>query len=49
LYILGGPGSGKGTQCERLVRDYKFEHISVGDVMRTEIKRFLKIISLIIY
>lgn len=38
LYILGGPGSGKGTQCERLVRDFKFDHISVGDLMRAEIE-----------
>lgn len=36
---LGGPGCGKGTQCERLVRDYHFEHISVGDVVRDEIAR----------
>jgi adenylate kinase family enzyme len=41
LIFLGGPGSGKGTQCERLVRDFKFKHISVGDVMRDEIKRFV--------
>lgn len=35
--LSGGPGSGKGTQCERLVRDYHFDHISVGDVVRDEI------------
>ena len=31
------PGSGKGTQCERLIRDYGFEHISVGDVIRENV------------
>ena len=35
---LGGPGSGKGTQCDKLVRDFKFKHISVGDLFRAEIK-----------
>ncbi|CAK88532.1 unnamed protein product (macronuclear) [Paramecium tetraurelia] len=28
IFILGGPGSGKGTQCERMVKDYCFLHIS---------------------
>lgn len=42
LFIIreGGPGCGKGTQCERLVRDYHFNHISVGDVVRDEIQRY---------
>jgi len=39
LFVLGGPGSGKGTQCERLVRDYHYEWISVGDVVREEANR----------
>ncbi|KRX00815.1 P-loop containing nucleoside triphosphate hydrolase [Pseudocohnilembus persalinus] len=34
-----GPASGKGTQCERLVRDYNFEHISVGEVLREYIAK----------
>lgn len=38
IFVLGGPGSGKGTQCERLVRDYHYYHISVGDVLRDEVK-----------
>ena len=25
LFVLGGPGAGKGTQCERLVKDYGFK------------------------
>ena len=36
---LGGPGSGKGTQSVKLVRDLKYTHLSVGDLMRTEAKK----------
>jgi hypothetical protein len=37
IFVLGGPGSGKGTQCARIVRDYGFEHLSAGDLLRAEI------------
>jgi UMP-CMP kinase len=37
LLLAGGPGSGKGTQCARIVRDYGFEHLSAGDLLRAEI------------
>jgi UMP-CMP kinase len=36
---LGGPGAGKGTQCQNLVRDYGFIHLSAGDLLREERKR----------
>ncbi|CAD8178010.1 unnamed protein product [Paramecium octaurelia] len=36
IFILGGPGSGKGTQCEKMVKDYCFLHISTGDLLRAE-------------
>ena len=36
LFVLGGPGAGKGTQCARLVRDYHFTHLSAGDLLRAE-------------
>ncbi|KAL9121847.1 MAG: hypothetical protein Q9187_001594 [Circinaria calcarea] len=36
VYVLGGPGSGKGTQCANLVRDYGFVHLSAGDLLRAE-------------
>jgi adenylate kinase len=35
--MAGGPGSGKGTQCERLVKEHKFSHVSTGDIMRWEV------------
>lgn len=36
LFVLGGPGAGKGTQCANLVRDYQFTHLSAGDLLRAE-------------
>ena len=38
IVIFGAPGSGKGTQSERIVEKYGINHISTGDVMRAEIK-----------
>ena len=38
IVIFGGPGSGKGTQSERIVEKYGINHISTGDVLRAEIK-----------
>lgn len=38
VFLVGGPGSGKGTQCQRIVQRYPdFVHISMGDVIREEI------------
>lgn len=37
LILFGPPGSGKGTQAERLCAKYDLEHISTGDLFRTEI------------
>jgi len=39
VFVLGGPGSGKGTQCEKLSQEYGFMHISVGDILRDELNR----------
>lgn len=36
IFVLGGPGSGKGTQCQRLVKDWGFLHLSAGDLLRAE-------------
>ncbi|XP_027355133.1 probable UMP-CMP kinase 2 isoform X3 [Abrus precatorius] len=35
-FVLGGPGSGKGTQCEKIVATYGFKHLSAGDLLRRE-------------
>jgi adenylate kinase len=37
IWVLGGPGSGKGTQCARLVSRYGFLHLSSGDLLRDEV------------
>jgi len=36
--IFGGPGSGKGTQSELIIKKYGLDHISTGEVLRAEIK-----------
>ena len=37
IIIFGAPGSGKGTQSEKIIAKYGFEHISTGDLFRKEI------------
>lgn len=39
IFVLGGPGAGKGTQCAKLVDNYGFVHLSAGDLLRAEQKR----------
>jgi len=36
IFVLGGPGAGKGTQCSLLVEKYNFSHLSAGDLLRAE-------------
>lgn len=38
IVIFGAPGSGKGTQSDKMISKYGFGHISTGDVLRNEIK-----------
>eukprot|EP01083_Nonionella_stella_P178708 632129_1 len=38
IFVLGGPGAGKGTQCANIVRDYGFVHLSAGELLRREMK-----------
>lgn len=38
MVLLGGPGSGKGTQCEKIVEKYGYTHLSTGDLLREEVK-----------
>lgn len=35
-FVLGGPGSGKGTQCKLICDDFGFKHLSAGDLLRAE-------------
>mmetsp|Transcript_14323 Transcript_14323/g.45166 ORF Transcript_14323/g.45166 Transcript_14323/m.45166 type:complete len:218 (-) Transcript_14323:230-883(-) len=38
VFVLGGPGSGKGTMCGRIVEKYGWVHLSAGDLLRAERK-----------
>ena len=38
IVIFGAPGSGKGTQSDKLIEKYGLNHISTGDVLRSEIR-----------
>ncbi len=39
IVIFGAPGSGKGTQSERLISEYGLHHISTGELLRDHIAR----------
>jgi adenylate kinase len=39
LVLLGGPGSGKGTQAEAICKQFSLPHISTGDLFRENIKK----------
>eukprot|EP01128_Nolandella_sp_AFSM9_P009675 TRINITY_DN6313_c0_g1_i1.p1 TRINITY_DN6313_c0_g1~~TRINITY_DN6313_c0_g1_i1.p1 ORF type:complete len:199 (-),score=47.34 TRINITY_DN6313_c0_g1_i1:79-675(-) len=36
VFVLGGPGAGKSTQCRLLVESFGFVHLSAGDLLRAE-------------
>ena len=38
VFVLGGPGVGKGTQCAKIVEQYGWVHLSAGDLLRDEVK-----------
>lgn len=38
VFILGGPGAGKGTQCDIMKQKHDFQHFSTGDLLRDFIK-----------
>ena len=39
IVIFGAPGSGKGTQSDKLIEHYNLFHISTGDMLRDNIRR----------
>ncbi|KAL2097752.1 hypothetical protein ACEWY4_006959 [Coilia grayii] len=39
VFVLGGPGAGKGTQCAKIVEKYSYTHLSAGDLLREERSR----------
>ncbi|GFS19298.1 UMP-CMP kinase, partial [Elysia marginata] len=36
VFVLGGPGAGKGTQCEKIQETFGFKHLSAGELLRQE-------------
>jgi adenylate kinase len=42
IVLLGPPGSGKGTLAKGLIKDYDFQHISTGDLIRNSDDKELK-------
>lgn len=39
IFVLGGPGAGKTTLCERLQKEFHYFHLSVGNLLRQELER----------
>lgn len=39
VFIMGGPGCGKGTQCSRLRDEFNLAHLSSGDLLRAEVAK----------
>lgn len=37
VFVAGGPGTGKGTQCKKIEEDFNLVHLSTGDLMREEV------------
>ncbi|MFT7817631.1 adenylate kinase isoenzyme 1-like [Arapaima gigas] len=37
IFVVGAPGCGKGTQCEKIAEKYGFTHFSSGDLLRAEV------------
>ena len=38
LFVIGGPGCGKGTQCKRIVEKFHYKSFSTGDLLRKYVK-----------
>jgi UMP-CMP kinase len=36
IFMIGGPGAGKGTQCSLLAKKYGFFHFNLGNILRAE-------------
>jgi adenylate kinase len=39
IVLMGAPGSGKGTQAQRLVEHFKIPQVSTGDLLRAAVER----------
>lgn len=43
IIIMGGPASGKGTQCEKIAQRYGVIHLSTGDLLREAVRQGTRI------
>lgn len=39
MLLMGPPGGGKGTISKKIARDFKFVHVSTGDMLRAQVQR----------
>lgn len=39
IFVMGGPGCGKGTQCRNMATKYGFCHVGLGQLLRQEAQR----------
>ncbi|XP_069594413.1 adenylate kinase isoenzyme 5 isoform X1 [Ranitomeya imitator] len=37
IYVMGGPASGKGTQCEKLSQKYNLTYLSIADLLQSDL------------
>ena len=38
IFVLGPPGSGKGTQCKKIAENFGYLHLSAGELLRKEMR-----------
>ncbi len=43
IVLFGPPGAGKGTQAEKIIEKYQLNHLSTGDLLRSEIAQKTKL------
>lgn len=38
IILLGPPGAGKGTQAEKIIKEYQLAYVSTGDILRSAVR-----------